>query len=137
MRSNGGDMRSKQRRGDRRSFRLKQTKPPQSPESAAALQKALRLYREGRLEQAEAAYLAIIAKAPDYFDAHLMLGDVLAELQRHDGAIASYDRALEIKPGIAEALYNRGNSLLHLNRNEEAAANYDRALASTPDHVYA
>jgi predicted O-linked N-acetylglucosamine transferase (SPINDLY family) len=130
-------MRTKKRKGDWLSHSLKQTKPPQSPESVAALQKALRIYREGRLEQAEAVYLAIIAKAPDYFDAHLMLGDVLAELQRHDAAIASYDRALQIKPDNTEALYNRGNSLLHLNRNEEAAASYDRALASTPDHVYA
>ena len=133
MRSNDGDMRSKQRRGDRRSFRLNQTKPSQSPESAAALQKALRLYQGGRLEQAEALYLAIIAKAPDYFDAHLMLGDVLAELDRHAEAIASYDRALQINPDNAEALYNRGNSLLRTSRNDEAVASYDRALTSKPD----
>ncbi len=48
-------------------------------------------------------------------------------------AIASYDRALEIKPDKHEAWVNRGISLHRLGRYEEAIASYDRALEIKPD----
>ncbi|WP_147069062.1 CHAT domain-containing protein [Microcystis aeruginosa] len=49
------------------------------------------------------------------------------------GAIASWDRALEIKPDFHEAWYNRGNALHSLGRLEQAIASYDRALEIKPD----
>jgi tetratricopeptide (TPR) repeat protein len=50
------------------------------------------------------------------------------------GAIASYDRALEIKPDYHEAWNNRGVALGNLGRLEEAIASYDRALEIKPDY---
>ena len=50
------------------------------------------------------------------------------------GAIASFDRALEIKPDFHEAWYNRGIALGNLGRFEEAIASYDRALEIKPDY---
>jgi tetratricopeptide (TPR) repeat protein len=47
--------------------------------------------------------------------------------------LASYDRALALKPDFAGALNGRGNALLNLNRRQEALASYDRALAFQPD----
>ncbi|MHC5862362.1 tetratricopeptide repeat protein, partial [Nostoc sp.] len=44
------------------------------------------------------------------------------------GAIASYDRAIEIKPDNDSAWYNRGITLDNLGRFEEAIASYDRAI---------
>ncbi|TRU25345.1 MAG: tetratricopeptide repeat protein [Microcystis aeruginosa Ma_MB_S_20031200_S102] len=49
------------------------------------------------------------------------------------GAIASYDRALEIKPDDHLAWYKRGNALGNLGRFEQAIASYDRALEIKPD----
>ncbi len=49
------------------------------------------------------------------------------------GAIASWDRALEIKPDYHEAWYNRGVALANLGRFEQAIASYDRALEIKPD----
>ncbi|NCS24663.1 MAG: tetratricopeptide repeat protein [Microcystis aeruginosa BS13-02] len=49
------------------------------------------------------------------------------------GAIASWDRALEIKPDYHEAWYNRGIALDHLGRFEQAIASYDKALEFKPD----
>ena len=51
---------------------------------------------------------------------------LLSELKRLDEALASYDRALSLRPDYAEALYNRGNALHELKRFEEALASYDR-----------
>ncbi len=49
------------------------------------------------------------------------------------GAIASWDRALEIKPDYHEAWGNRGVALHNLGRFEEVIASYDKALEIKPD----
>ena len=48
-------------------------------------------------------------------------------------ALASYGKALAIKPDFAGALNNRGLVLMELGRIEEALASYDEALALRPD----
>ncbi|MDJ1178137.1 CHAT domain-containing tetratricopeptide repeat protein [Roseofilum sp. BLCC_M91] len=58
--------------------------------------------------------------------AQYMQGDFL-------GAIASYDRAVGIKPDFHQAWGNRGVALGELGRTEEAIASYDRALEFKPD----
>jgi Flp pilus assembly protein TadD len=63
----------------------------------------------------------------------LEIGNVLDELGRNEEAIASYDRAVAIKPDLHEAWNNRGSALFNLGRNEEAIASYDRALQIKPD----
>ncbi|NCR54186.1 MAG: tetratricopeptide repeat protein [Microcystis aeruginosa L211-07] len=50
------------------------------------------------------------------------------------GAIASWDRALEIKPDYHLAWNNRGVALGNLGRLEEAIASYDQALEFKPDY---
>ena len=50
-----------------------------------------------------------------------------------EGAIVSYDKALEIKPDYHEVWNNRGNALDDLGRSEEAIASYDKALEIKPD----
>ena len=53
------------------------------------------------------------------------------------GAIASYDRALEIKPDYHEAWYNRGIALDNLGRFEQAIASYDRAIKINSNYANA
>ncbi len=55
------------------------------------------------------------------------------DLKRPEEALASYDRALALRPGYMDALTNRGGALRQLKRLEEALAAYDRALAFMPD----
>jgi tetratricopeptide (TPR) repeat protein len=69
--------------------------------------------------------------------AHLHIGYALLELKRYREALASFDRALAIEPGILEALNNRGIALLGLARHGEALASFDRALAIKPDFAEA
>ena len=49
-------------------------------------------------------------------------------LKRFEEALASYDRALKLRPDYADALSNRGVTLHELKRFGEALASYDRAL---------
>ncbi|MBW4448066.1 MAG: tetratricopeptide repeat protein [Spirirestis rafaelensis WJT71-NPBG6] len=47
--------------------------------------------------------------------------------------MASYDKALSIKPDLHLAWNNRGYALEKLGRNSEAIASYDKALEIKPD----
>ncbi|MCD8489426.1 MAG: tetratricopeptide repeat protein [Desertifilum sp.] len=51
----------------------------------------------------------------------------------YQAAIASYDRAIALRPDLGEIWTNRGLALNQLQQYEEALANYDRALALKPD----
>jgi Flp pilus assembly protein TadD len=53
--------------------------------------------------------------------------------EQYAKAIASYDKALEIKPDKHDAWNNRGIALGNLGRLSEAIASYDKALEIKPD----
>ncbi len=95
---------------------------------AQAAQKA------GQLAQAEQAYRQILAQAP-LPEVLVNLGNVLAAQNRHEEALANFDKALAARPDLFEALYNRANLLLELKRPEDALKNYDRVVALRPDFV--
>ncbi len=59
-------------------------------------------------------------------------GASLAELGRHQDALACYDRAIEINPRYASAWYNKGAALGDLGRHQDALACYDRAIDINP-----
>jgi protein O-GlcNAc transferase len=61
------------------------------------------------------------------------MGYSFHQLGRYQEALASYDRAVSLKPNYAEAYNDRGNTLLSLHRPAEALASYDRALALKPN----
>src|SRR5262249_23516605 len=52
-------------------------------------------------------------------------------------ALASYDKAITLKPDYAEAYSNRGAALMELARPMEALASYDKAIALKPDYAEA
>ncbi len=60
-------------------------------------------------------------------------GNILYADKSREEAIASYDKAIEIKPDDHEAWYNRGISLDDLGRNEEAIGSFDKAIEIKPD----
>ena len=64
-------------------------------------------------------------------------GNILAADRNYEVAIASYNKALEIKPDLHEAWSNRGNALYNLGREEEAIASYDKALEIEPEDHHA
>ena len=58
-------------------------------------------------------------------------------LKRPEAAIASYDKAIGLRPDYAEAYANRGNALRDLKHPDEALASYDTAIALKPDYAEA
>ena len=52
----------------------------------------------------------------------------------HKGALADYDKAIEIDPENADLYFNRGNAKHALGDDEGALADYDKALELNPEH---
>jgi len=49
------------------------------------------------------------------------------EAKALEDALASYERAIALKPNLADALSNRGDALMQLGRIADALASFDRA----------
>jgi tetratricopeptide (TPR) repeat protein len=65
------------------------------------------------------------------------VGNMLGNLERHEEALNSFDKALTIKNDFAEALNNQALALLALERNEEALISCDKALTIKSDFARA
>ena len=102
-----------------------------------ALNRAVSAYNAGELVEAEQLCQQIINAKRDLFDALHLLALVQTRLGKKDTALASYDRALAVRPDHAEALSNRGITLHEQKRFDEALASYDRALTLQPDYAEA
>ena len=61
----------------------------------------------------------------------------LADLQRFEMAVDSYDRALVLQPEMIAAMLNRAVALAAMRRFDDAIAGYDRVLAMQPCNVRA
>ena len=102
-----------------------------------ALSRAMSAYNAGKLGEAEQLCQQIINTKRGLFDALHLLAVVQSSLGKKDTAVASYDRALTLRPNSAETLSNRGVTLHELKRFAEALASYDRALTLRPDYAAA
>ncbi len=94
-------------------------------------------YQSRYLQQAKSQAEKIIVNSDPEFSSGLFLWDLggtQLNLGRYEDAIASYDKAIEIKPDKDEAWYNRGVALGNLGRYEDAIASYDQALEIKPDN---
>ena len=58
-------------------------------------------------------------------------------MQHYEEAIASYDRATQIKPDFSEAWFGRGTVLSKLQQYEEAIASYEQVTQIKPDFYLA
>jgi tetratricopeptide (TPR) repeat protein len=71
------------------------------------------------------------AAASDYFN----VGNAWYELGKYDKAIAAYERALKLDPGLAKGNLNLALAYVHLKRVDEAVAVLQRLLAVDPQNT--
>jgi tetratricopeptide (TPR) repeat protein len=67
-------------------------------ELRTSFQNAVELQTAGKLDEAEAAYRAILDKAPDVPEVYQNLGSILAQKKDFAGAEAAYLKGLELRP---------------------------------------
>ena len=94
----------------------------------------LELYNKGQLQQALRSALLLSEQYPQAFFIQYILGVLYARLGRHEQAIESYQKALQIKPGHADAHNNLANALREFGRLEDAIESFNRALQIKPDY---
>ena len=118
-----------------------QADPAASPIDRA-VSAAIRFQRQGNNEEAIEKWRAVASVADGTDDelgaqAWFSVGYLHGKESRHQEAIASYDEAIRLKPGIEEAYYNRGIAKRQLGRHEDAIADYDEAIRLKPDNTEA
>jgi tetratricopeptide (TPR) repeat protein len=101
-----------------------------SPEVAADFHRASEAMRSGDLDAAGDGFATVTKQAPTFAEAYLNLGLVREEQRRHQDAIASFQKALQLKPklhganlflGIAEYRTNQLDPALTALHKETAA----------------
>lgn len=73
---------------------------------------------------ARAKLQSLVARSPQIAEAWNALGYTQRKLGSYDDALASYAKALDLKPGYPEALEYRGEAYLRLNRIQDAKQTY-------------
>ncbi len=108
------------------------------PQNARAHQElGLALAKEGRAEEAFAAYREALRLVPYYPTALNNYGTALAEAGRHTEAIPLFAQAVRLKPGLGEAWLGLGNAHANLGRFADATTAYQQALEHRPDLLIA
>ncbi len=87
----------------------------------------------GKIKEADDLIGKAIAVLPQNPAARLNHALVLAQLGRHEAALAATNAALAREASNASAWSQRGEALWALGRARDAVASYDRALALKPD----
>ena len=111
--------------------------PPRGVMSAQAFEAAVSLHRQGHLREAEHIYRAILGVDSDHLGCLHYLGVIHISKGLPDRAIELIQRAIELKPDLAEPYIDLGIALAALGRFEEAAAHTEIALRLKPDFAVA
>ncbi|QCO16661.1 tetratricopeptide repeat protein (plasmid) [Azospirillum brasilense] len=109
--------------------------PPPAPSADpdALLNDAIALHRSGRLDDAMAAYRAILDLVPRHSDALHLLGLTEHQVGHHAQAEAHIAAALRIDPDFPAAWNHLGLVRQALDRPGQALACFGRAIALRPD----
>ena len=105
------------------------------PKSAReAFERAAKLSQEQKPEAAAQQMMEAIRLFPDYFDAHLELGNSFLKAGRYEQAIAELDRAREINPNDERVYQSFGLVLMKLKNYPVAVAIFGEAARLNPSN---
>ena len=95
---------------------------------------AFRLQQEGRLVEAETLYRAVLDVAPEHPGSHHLLGLVEHQLGRHEAALQSIKRAIELNDSEPNYHNNLGTVYFRTKRYREAETCFKEAIKLKPDY---
>ena len=90
-------------------------------------------HQAGRLADAESLYRQILARLPHHGDALHLLGVLLGQTHRLPEGVALIQRAIAIRPGVANYHSNLGKFLMDMGQPNQAIAAYRQAIAINPN----
>lgn len=131
-------MNRKARRAAQSQGKAPQGVSPQGKTRPGALQahlaQAVEALRRGQGQAAQAIAAQIAAQAPDWAEAHYILGSALLMQGLAPQAVPALARAAELAPTFPEARNNLGLALERVGRLSEAAECYAQAVALRADY---
>jgi protein O-mannosyl-transferase len=104
---------------------------------AAALLCGGTVRRNEVYRSAVSLWIDTTSKRPGNARAHNELGNALDAAGRTSEALASYDKALQLKPDFAAAGYNKAQAMLKMGQASSAVEWFDRVLRNDPAHFEA
>ncbi len=90
-----------------------------------------------RHEVAKVYYTEAVALAPDFGEAHFLLGRELGRAGDPAGAEQHFGIAVRLLPELVEARLNHGIALMNLGRGAESAAEFEAVLQRQPTNTLA
>src|SRR5512143_3844744 len=119
-------------------FRLQTTKQAanapggEADQLRKAFSAAVELQSAGKLDEAIAAYKALLEANPDVPEAYLNLGSMYATKKDNAAAEAAYQKALELRPGFTDAATSLARLYQAMGQGEKALAVMDQATSANP-----
>jgi predicted O-linked N-acetylglucosamine transferase (SPINDLY family) len=101
------------------------------------IQDAARLHQQGKLDEAEKLYRALLKDDPRNFDASHLLGLVFLNRGKAAEAIAQISAALSINETVADAHMNLAFAYRAANQPLKALESFDKTIALQPDNAQA
>jgi tetratricopeptide (TPR) repeat protein len=98
----------------------------------APFEEGVRALKAGRMDEAETAFRAVLAKGGETAYVHNNLGIVLQERGQHDKAVVEFRAAARLDPAYVAPRILLGSSLLALGRVSEARTALERAVKLAP-----
>ena len=93
---------------------------------------AWRWFQAGDLSRAEAGFLAVLKRSPEFYPTETALGYLELARKNLEAAAQRFDSALERNAGYVAALVGRGEAMLALSREPEALASFEAAVKIDP-----
>ena len=93
------------------------------------------LIKQGKVEDAIAAYQKAALLEPETTETYLILGNLLTKQDKVEDAIALYQKAVLLEPEVIETYLILGNLLTKQGKVEDAIALYQKAVLLQPDSV--
>lgn len=107
-----------------------------APAMPKALASALALHQAGRLDDAEAGYLAVLKGNPYNTDALHLLSVLYLQRGFAEQSLPIIERVLELAPDAADAHGNKGSALQALERFDEAILAFRIAIQYAPETAH-
>ncbi|NES71242.1 MAG: tetratricopeptide repeat protein [Okeania sp. SIO2D1] len=96
-------------------------------EAKAEFDRGVKLYKEGDLTSAEAAFRKAIELDSEFAEAYANLGSLLANQNNLSEAISQFENAVRLKPDLAVLHYQLGVALYLENKRPEALVSLTKA----------
>jgi tetratricopeptide (TPR) repeat protein len=106
-----------------------------APSKQALLNKAQKLLKEYRADEALPLYDKVISVDPKSVDAFYGRGIAYGEMGQYQKAVADYTKALQLSPKRGYIYYNRGFNLYAMGYFDRAVADFTKAIEINPKDV--